>query len=116
MRECDKLANHDKEFPEDCLAQPVASHGVFAAEYWRLGHWQLLLLLIFSYVAYERSYKSFNKPADRIYRLQDEEYQKGQMVVPCATAMPGVALAVLPVSKIFQPLRHEKASHRYGNH
>jgi putative ABC transport system permease protein len=48
-------------------------------------------LLIFTYVAYERSYDNFNEKADRIYRVQDEEYTNGKMVVPCASAMPGVA-------------------------
>jgi putative ABC transport system permease protein len=48
-------------------------------------------LLIFCYVAYEKSYEDFNKNASRIYRIQDEEYEKGVMVVPCASAMPGVA-------------------------
>ncbi len=51
-------------------------------------------LLIFSYVAYERSYDTFNEKADRIFRVQDEEYQGGRMVVPCAAAMPGVAPAM----------------------
>ncbi len=48
-------------------------------------------LLIFEYVAYERSYDRFNDNADRIFRVQDEEYQNGRLVVPCAAAMPGVA-------------------------
>src|SRR3954462_12403262 len=52
-------------------------------------------LLIFEYVAYERSYDAFNKNADRIFRVQDEEYQNGKLVVPCASAMPGVAPAML---------------------
>jgi putative ABC transport system permease protein len=39
-------------------------------------------LLIFEYVAYERSYDSFHQKADRIVREQDEEYQQGRMVVP----------------------------------
>lgn len=51
-------------------------------------------LLIFEYVAYERSYDIFNKNADRIFRVQDEEYQNGKLVVPCASAMPGVAPAM----------------------
>ena len=51
-------------------------------------------LLIFSYVAYERSYDRFNDKADRIFRVQDEEYQGGRLVVPCAAAMPGVAPAM----------------------
>src|ERR1044072_3304401 len=52
-------------------------------------------LLIFEYVAYERSYETFNENADRIFRVQDEEYQNGKLVVPCASAMPGVAPAML---------------------
>ena len=51
-------------------------------------------LLIFEYVAYERSYDHWNTNADRIFRVQDEEYQNGRMVVPCAAAMPGVAPAM----------------------
>src|SRR5690349_20235991 len=51
-------------------------------------------LLLFEYVAYERSYDNFNKNADRIFRVQDEEYQNGKLVVPCASAMPGVAPAM----------------------
>ena len=51
-------------------------------------------LLIFEYVAYERSYDNFNENADRIFRVQDEEYQNGRMVVACASAMPGVAPAM----------------------
>jgi putative ABC transport system permease protein len=47
-------------------------------------------LLIFEYVAYERSYDDFHENADRIVRVQDEEYQNGRMVVPCASAMPAV--------------------------
>jgi putative ABC transport system permease protein len=51
-------------------------------------------LLIFEYVAYERSYDTFHENADRIFRVQDEEYQNGRLVVPCAAAMPGVAPAM----------------------
>src|ERR1700754_290012 len=51
-------------------------------------------LLIFEYVAYERSYDNFHEKADRIFRVQDEEYQNGRMVVACAAAMPGVAPAM----------------------
>jgi putative ABC transport system permease protein len=51
-------------------------------------------LLIFEYVAYERSYDNFQENANRIFRVQDEEYQNGRMVVPCAAAMPGVAPAM----------------------
>ena len=48
-------------------------------------------LLIFEYVSYERSYDTFHDNATRVYRIQDEEYQSGRMVVPCASAMPAVA-------------------------
>ncbi|MBS1602474.1 MAG: ABC transporter permease, partial [Bacteroidetes bacterium] len=48
-------------------------------------------LLIFEYVAYERSFDDFHQKADRVFRVQDEEYQDGKLVVPCAAAMPGVA-------------------------
>lgn len=51
-------------------------------------------LLIFEYVAYERGYDKFHENADRIFRVQDEEYQNGRLVVPCAAAMPGVAPAM----------------------
>ena len=48
-------------------------------------------LVIFEYVAYERSYDRFEPNSDRLYRVQDEDYQGGRMVLPCAAAMPGVA-------------------------
>ncbi len=48
-------------------------------------------LVIFEYVAYERSYDRFEPNADRLYRVQDEDYQGGRLVLPCAAAMPGVA-------------------------
>lgn len=48
-------------------------------------------LLIFEYVAYERSYDNFQPLGQRIFRVQNEEYQNGRMVVPCASAAPGVA-------------------------
>jgi putative ABC transport system permease protein len=48
-------------------------------------------LVIFEYVAYERSFDRFEPHADRLYRVQDEDYQGGRMVLPCAAAMPGVA-------------------------
>jgi len=51
-------------------------------------------LLIFEYVAYEKSYDNFHEKGDRIFRVQDEEYQNGRLVVPCAAAMPGVAPAM----------------------
>ena len=51
-------------------------------------------LMIFEYVGYERSYDAFHEKADRIVRVQDEEYQNGRMVVSCASAMPAAASAM----------------------
>ena len=51
-------------------------------------------LLIFEYVAYERSYDNFHEKARPDFPGQDEEYQNGRLVVPCASAMPGVAPAM----------------------
>src|ERR1700744_6075193 len=51
-------------------------------------------LLIFEYVAYERSYDNFQEKGERIVRIQDEEWQYGRMVVPCASAMPALAPAL----------------------
>ena len=48
-------------------------------------------LLIFEYVAFERSYDTFHEKADRIFRVQDVEYESGKLVVPCAAAMPAIA-------------------------
>jgi len=48
-------------------------------------------LLIFEYVAFERSYDRWNPLSDRIVRIQDEEYQNGKLIVPCASAMPNLA-------------------------
>jgi putative ABC transport system permease protein len=50
-------------------------------------------LAIFEYVAYEKSYDSFQPNADRIFRVQDEDHE-GQLVLNCAAAMPGVAPAM----------------------
>jgi len=47
-------------------------------------------LLLFEYVAFERSYDSFNPKAERIVRIQDEEYQNGKLIIPCASAMPAL--------------------------
>src|ERR1700744_6231415 len=47
-------------------------------------------LLIFEYVAYERSFDTFHEKADRIVRVQDEEWQNGRMTVPCASATPAL--------------------------
>lgn len=47
-------------------------------------------LLLFEYVAFERSFDSFNPKAERIVRIQDEEYQNGKLIIPCASAMPAL--------------------------
>ena len=52
-------------------------------------------LVIFEYVAYERSYDRFEPNAARLYRVQDEDYQAGRMILPCAAAMPGVAAGMM---------------------
>ena len=48
-------------------------------------------LLIFEYVAHERSYDRFNRNAARVVRIQDEEYQNGKLNLPVASAMPSLA-------------------------
>ena len=52
-------------------------------------------LVIFEYVGYERNYDRFEPNVDRLYRVQDEDYQGGRMVLPCAAAMPGVASGMM---------------------
>jgi putative ABC transport system permease protein len=47
-------------------------------------------LLIFEYVAYERSYDSYNKNATRIYRVQESDYQGGRLEVKWASTSPAV--------------------------
>ena len=47
-------------------------------------------LLIFEYVAYERSYDSFNANANRIYRVQESDYQGGRLEASWATTSPAV--------------------------
>ena len=47
-------------------------------------------LLIFGYVAHERSYDRLNRNAARVVRIQDEEYQNGKLNLPVASAMPSL--------------------------
>jgi putative ABC transport system permease protein len=47
-------------------------------------------LLIFEYVAYERSYDSFNPNANRIYRVQESDYQDGRLEALWAPTSPAV--------------------------
>jgi putative ABC transport system permease protein len=51
-------------------------------------------LLLFAYVAFERSYDSFNHNADRIFRVQLDYYQNGRLDLQSATNSPGVAPAL----------------------
>ncbi|HET6253214.1 MAG TPA: ABC transporter permease [Puia sp.] len=51
-------------------------------------------LLIFEYVAYERSYDSFNKNANRIYRIQESDYQGGRIEGKWASTSPAVGPAL----------------------
>ncbi len=51
-------------------------------------------LLIFEYVAYERSYDSFQPQADRIFRVQESDYQNGRFEVNWATTSPAVGPAL----------------------
>ena len=51
-------------------------------------------LLLFAYVAYERSYETFNRNADRIFRVQLDYYQNGRLDLQSATNSPGVAPAL----------------------
>ena len=51
-------------------------------------------LLIFQYVAYERSYDSFPREADQIVRLRLDCYQKGKLAWQSATVYPAIAPAM----------------------
>src|ERR1700681_4711719 len=48
-------------------------------------------LLIFQYVAYEKSYDSFHDKANQIVRLRLDEYQKGKLAWQSATVYPAIA-------------------------
>jgi putative ABC transport system permease protein len=47
-------------------------------------------LLIFQYVAYEKSYESFNKTAAQVMRLRLDSYQKGKLAWQSATSYPAI--------------------------
>lgn len=47
-------------------------------------------LLIFQYVAYERSYDKFQDDSDRIVRVRLDNYQKGKLAWQSATAYPAI--------------------------
>jgi putative ABC transport system permease protein len=51
-------------------------------------------LLIFEYVAHERSYDNFHENADRIFRVQESDYQNGRFEVSWATTSPAVGPAL----------------------
>src|SRR5579863_3489134 len=48
-------------------------------------------LLIFHYVAYERSYDTFQPNAGRIFRLRLDQYQQGKLAWRSATVFPAIA-------------------------
>jgi putative ABC transport system permease protein len=73
-------------------------------------------LLLFEYVAFERSYDSFNSKAERIVRIQDEEYQNGKLIIPCASAMPALKpLLIKDFPEIESACRLYKSSFLLGN-
>jgi putative ABC transport system permease protein len=47
-------------------------------------------LLIFEYVAFERSFDNFHAHADRIFRVQETDYQNGRLAVNWAATSPAV--------------------------
>ncbi len=51
-------------------------------------------LLIFKYVAYERSYDRFQKKASQVYRIQLDDYQNGQLAVKNAANYAALAPAL----------------------
>jgi putative ABC transport system permease protein len=51
-------------------------------------------LLIFKYVAYERSYDRFQKNSGRVYRVQLDDYQNGKLAVLCAANYSALAPAL----------------------
>jgi putative ABC transport system permease protein len=51
-------------------------------------------LLIFHYVAYERSYDRFQANAGRIYRLRLDAYQQGKLAWQSATSFPAIGPAM----------------------
>ena len=48
-------------------------------------------LLIFQYVAYEKSYDRFQPKSDQIVRIRLDEYQKGKLAWQSATSYPAIA-------------------------
>src|SRR5579872_6348115 len=51
-------------------------------------------LLIFHYVAYERSYDTFEQNTSRIFRLRLDAYQQGKLAWQSATAYPAIGPAM----------------------
>src|SRR5258708_33537442 len=51
-------------------------------------------LLIFHYVAYERSYDTFQPNAKRIVRLRLDSWQQGKLAWQSATSYPAIAPAM----------------------
>jgi putative ABC transport system permease protein len=73
-------------------------------------------LLLFEYVAFERRYDSFNPKAERIVRIQDEEYQNGKLIIPCASAMPALkSLLIKDFPEVENACRLYKSSFLLAN-
>ncbi len=51
-------------------------------------------LLIFTYVAYERSYDRFQKNSTEVFRVQLDDYQNGQLALKCASNYSALAPAL----------------------
>jgi putative ABC transport system permease protein len=51
-------------------------------------------LLLFHYVAYERSYDAFQQNAGRIVRVRLDRYQQGKLAWKSATSYPAIAPAM----------------------
>ena len=51
-------------------------------------------LLILQYVKYESSYDTFHSNAKRVYRIQYNNYQNGNLTFECAAAVPAVGPAL----------------------
>jgi putative ABC transport system permease protein len=51
-------------------------------------------LLIFQYVAFERSYDGFSQNSGRIFRLRLDAWQKGKLAFQSATAYPAIPIAM----------------------
>jgi putative ABC transport system permease protein len=68
-------------------------------------------LLIFKYVAFERSYDNFQPKGNQVYRVQLDDYQNGKLAVLCASNYAALAPAL---KKDFPEI--EQATHFFKTH